>query len=443
MEQQNQSMSVYQHKELIEDPVAFMVWSTGNTPYDLQETFLRDNHPRLVWCSGRKVGKTEIIAVKALYKAFTEADTEILIIAPFLDQAAIVYRRIHSIIMNNDFIREQTIQMTQTMTFFANGSKIICRTAGNQSGGWSIRGYGTSGQVILIMDEAATMSDDVWTAVMPMLTTAKAYHIWLTSTPFGKRGRFYEAFYDDMYHQYKIKTMDCPITNKTFLKEEKERITEMEWRQEYEGEFLEELDVWISKDLYETCVDQDLTFMEHTERRPDRKYFLGVDVARLGLDETVFVIGEVTHEGNTKVVHIEKTAKKRLTDTAGRIIRMHKDWKFSIVYVDETGVGGGAVDMLIENDVPVNAITFTLQERAQLYNHLKWCFEKKMLILPPHQKMLKQTTSLPYDYTSTGVLKIIKEDRKHDDYPDALALLCLATLKFHEDYIIHLKGEKK
>lgn len=439
----NQSLSVLQYERILSDPTAFMYWVTGNMPYNLQKTFLRDSHSRLVWCSGRKVGKTEVIAVKALYKAFTEPDTEILILAPYLEQAAIVYRRIMGMVKNTPFIYSKVDRMTQTMVFFKNNSKIFCRTAGRSSGGWSVRGYGTTGQVVLIMDEAAEMSDDVWTAVMPMLTTAKEYHVWLTSTPFGKRGRFYEAFYDKMYHPYSIKSMDCPITNKTFLLEEKGRLTEMEWRQEYEGEFLEELDVYITRDLYLSCVDNDLAEFEAGQRRIDRYYFLGVDVARYGLDETVYIIGEVTEEGFIKIVNTSSTSKKPLTDTAGRIVNLHKQWNFQTIFVDETGVGGGAVDMLEEQGAPIKPITFTLKSRAEMYDHLKWCFERKTITLPPHRKLLKQTTSLPFEFTSTGVLRIMKEKSKHDDFTDALALVCLSTLKHQKSGIIFLEGEEE
>jgi len=100
--------------------------------------------------------------------------------------------------------------------------------------------------------------------------------------------------------------------------------------------------------------------------------------------------------------------------------------------------------MLNEQNVQITPITFTLQDKAEMYQHLKWCFEKKMIVVPPHPKLMKQTTNLIYDFTSTGILRVHhpEEPKAHDDYPDALALACLSTFRSKEDTIIDLEGEK-
>lgn len=426
------------------DEVLFYKFVTGKDALEYQAPFLRDKHTRLAFCSGRRAGKTEAAASKVLYRAATYPNQEILIIAPTLRQAAsIFFQRIVQFVNSNPFIFSLLKRPpSQTMMFFKNGSSITALPAGRH--GFTIQGYSPN---MIVIDEAAWVPEDVFTyIVMSLATKGKRYLIY-TSTPFGERGRFYLACEDpeSPFHVYRVNSEESPIVSAQFLAEQKLILSDAEYKQQIQGQFVAEADVWITKDLFLSCVE-DIEIYENAEMfetRADRYYFLSVDVARFGTDETVFIVGEATEEGELKIVHIESTSNKPLTDTVGRIGILNDIFKFQLVFVDETGMGGGAVDMLAEQEIPVNPITFTLKDIAEMYRFLKWCFEKKMIKVPMHKKLLYQTTNILYDYTSTKIWKHVKEDRRHDDYPDALAMLALSIIKFHKDTIIWLKGEKK
>jgi hypothetical protein len=68
-----------------------------------------------------------------------------------------------------------------------NHSRIISLPGQEQT----VRGY--AGVSLLIVDEAARVPDDLYFAVRPMLAVSNGRLIAL-STPFGKRGWFYEIF---------------------------------------------------------------------------------------------------------------------------------------------------------------------------------------------------------------------------------------------------------
>ena len=70
---------------------------------------------------------------------------------------------------------------------FPNGSRIV-GLPGNEA---TVRGF--SAVSLLLVDEAARVSDDLYMAVRPMLAVSGGT-LWLMSTPFGKRGFFYEAW---------------------------------------------------------------------------------------------------------------------------------------------------------------------------------------------------------------------------------------------------------
>ncbi len=70
---------------------------------------------------------------------------------------------------------------------FGNGSRLV-GLPGNES---TVRGF--SAVSLLLVDEAARVSEDLYLAVRPMLAVTDGA-MWLMSTPFGKRGFFWEAW---------------------------------------------------------------------------------------------------------------------------------------------------------------------------------------------------------------------------------------------------------
>ena len=124
------------------------------------------------------------------------------------------------------------------------------------------------------------------------------------------------------------------------------------------------------------------------------------------------------------VIEAISTEKKPLTDAIGRVRRLHDQYKFTMIYCDETGLGGGAVDSMLEFGLPVYPITFTLSSKNDLYSNLKWMMENQKLSYSRNEKLIFQLTELQYKYSQNGFLMISHPDRGHDDFSDALALAC-------------------
>jgi hypothetical protein len=65
----------------------------------------------------------------------------------------------------------------------------------------------------------------------------------LMSTPFGKRGHFYEEWTSgDGWERVKVPATDCPRISKEFLAEERRSLGEWWYQQEYMCEFMEAVD---------------------------------------------------------------------------------------------------------------------------------------------------------------------------------------------------------
>ena len=299
-------------KEIIEERQKFMqsILDCVNKPSVFSEVFL--NHKLfeynrkyvdctdrfVVYRSGRQVGKTMSTAVKIIHYALfapllselINRECVIVIAAPTQNQASIMFSKIRDLIMGNEFLKAYVIRNTQTelwVNFLDNSgmTKIYTRATGDT--GTSLRGYSPD---IIVADECSFIKTDILRAFLPSGMARKA-KIWLTSTPFSKAGYFYEACQNakpknpqGMWTEFHVRSTDNPLVQQdpTFIEEIK-RLTREEYVQEVDGEFLDIGDALIPNSLItEAIVDY--------KPKGRVRYYMGIDVARSGRDETVYTV---------------------------------------------------------------------------------------------------------------------------------------------------------
>ena len=174
------------------------------------------------------------------------------------------------------------------------------------------------------------------------------------------------------------------------------------------------------------------------------RFFMGLDVARSGRDETVFMIIEVDEDSKIRVVEYHKESQSNMVDIVGRVGELMQKYPFETVYIDETGLGGGVVDLARRREYPVRGITFSLSEKSKMYSNIRMIFENKKIVVPQDDKrVLYQLSYLKRAYTEEGKLKVKVDEGTKDDHADALALACNAV-SFGEGwyYVEHGEGWK-
>ena len=198
-------------------------------------------------------------------------------------------------------------------------------------------------------------------------------------------------------------------------------MTDLQFTTEYGAEFVEESDSYFSAELIMNCIS------EVRQTNPKwNDYYLGVDFARLGEDSSVFTIVQRTIEtGKCEVLEIIETKGKRLTDAVGRIKMLDEKYHFKKVILDETGMGSGPTDFLLEDFAGrIEPVTFTVKSKMDIYSNLKVIMEKGLLKYAENKKLIYQLRDLRYEAMSSGQLKIHHSERGHDDYTDSIALAC-------------------
>lgn len=170
-----------------------------------------------------------------------------------------------------------------------------------------------------------------------------------------------------------------------------------------------------------------------------KKRVMGVDVARYGEDETVFSIIESYNVNQWCHIFQDTWKNKSLTECVGKIIELKRIWNIDLIVVDDSGVGGGVTDMLMEGNYPVRAYNgaekainpLYLNKRAEAYFHLKTMFGEKTIKILADVGLYEQLLGIRYKYMSQGGRKAIiskdemrKDGLKSPDRADALAMAC-------------------
>ncbi len=222
------------------------------------------------------------------------------------------------------------------------------------------------------------------------------------------------------------------------MKRERINLTELEYKQEYLGEFIEQVDTYLPIDLIMTCVDSTIVFSELPEKgsfglahgEQGASYYLGVDFAKQR-DETVVIFLERSLEGILWLRHLSAWSKLDYSDQLGRIGQLTKQFPITHGYADQTGVGEPILEDLKRIVPSVKGIQFTQNSKVDLASGLRSLFEQKLIRIPNDRKLIMQLNGLRYQVSKTGNLlfESPEKERLHDDYLWSLALAAWSAIK--------------
>lgn len=233
------------------DPARLMK-AAGFTPDPWQLRLLRSTSRRLLVNCSRQSGKSTSTAALALHGALFADKSLILLVSPSQRQSGELFRKVV------DFYEEigrpiDAVEDSANILALENGSRIVS-LPGNPD---KVRGF--SAPAMIVVDEAALVPDAMFTAITPMLAVSNGRLIEL-STPYGRRGHFYEAWTAEGSDWEKIQLMarQNPRIDPAFLEEEKRIMGPRWYAQEYECEFNDTLDQVFSTESIEAAMRNDL-----------------------------------------------------------------------------------------------------------------------------------------------------------------------------------------
>ncbi len=417
------------YEKILRSPTLFAMKILGITPLRYQAGFLEDDSDKILVVGGRQIGKSTMLALKAIWTAFIKPNEDILILAPTFRQSKIVYERIMEMIGRTEFLFKRTVKFNLEETKFDNSSVIRCLTAGNS--GEYVRGFSAT---VIIFDEASLIPDQVFMALEPAMAVRGSQLI-MSGTPYGKRGYFYNEWANNeiskKWSTYRIPTNKNPLVKAEYLQTMKNSMTGVEYAQEFEAEFIDQVGRFYSPELI-IANSIEYEYELKTDDTNEYDYYAGVDVGSVGSDETALVLIRIPKDikkNKFRVVWAEGIQYKDLTLISKELVRKLSTVSVKSIFVDATGVGRGVVDMLTEVfGGKVEAIAMQGEEREKAYTTLKLLLERKEIELNVNDAKLRhQFGSYQIKQKDTGGIRITKEEAFHDDLVDALVLSLLGV----------------
>jgi len=362
--------------------------------------------------SGRQVGKSFVIGIKAARYALDHPNKLVMVISKTERQAGLLFAKILRSV--HDMDKKQILsgkdRPTRHLISLKNGARIHCLPAGDT-------GYGIMGFTIdlLIADEAAWIPEEVWNSIIPALAITRG-NIWLLSTPFVKEGYYYSCFNDPTFTAFHTSSEDCPRKDQIFLDRQKEILTKAQYTQMYLGEFVDDVLRFFSEELIAKCC----TLKRRPQIRRNRDYYIGCDVGRLK-DKFTYEIIDGTERDHLEQVENLWNVETPLTESVRKIILMNDQYNFKAELIDSGGMGISVCDMLREDDnnkrkvVEVNNAARPYNRdggtkkilKDELYCNLKLLMELGKIKLLKDSDVVESLRSIQRDFsTETGKSKI-------------------------------------
>jgi hypothetical protein len=219
----------------------------GFAPDGMQGDLLR----RVLNCT-RQWGKSTITAAKAVARAQERAGSLTLVVSPSARQSGEFLRKAAAFVRRMG-IRPRGDGDNEISLLFPNESRLV-GLPGTEA---TVRGF--SAVSLMLIDEAARVSDEMYRAVRPMLAVGDG-DLWLMSTPFGKRGFFWEEWTNGgaQWERVAAPATECPRIAASFLAEERRSLGDRWFRQEYLCEFLEADDALFSREMVERAITDEV-----------------------------------------------------------------------------------------------------------------------------------------------------------------------------------------
>ncbi len=421
---------------VLSDPVSFAETFFNFHPTKYQTELLRDNSKRIVVRWSRQAGKTTTIALRAIWYALSHGKTLTLVVAPSLRQSMILSDRIQDFLSSLPLKwRSLFIERQQRTTIrLRNQSRIIALPNSPQL----LRGY-TANQVIC--DEAAFFREDAlvfYNVLYPMLATTDGVLI-VSSTPWSKDSVFYRMSMAGEFSKHTITCQDvvnAGLIKQSFIEEMRAQLPDERFQREFNAEFVEDVDAWLTQSLIVSCIDSQLEPYDFQDQ-PRGEFYAGVDFGKQR-DYSVVLIVEKT-ANLLRLVHVHRfPLNTEYASVIGYVKSLDDRWQtIRAINADVTGVGGYIVEDMVRSGIQnVTGITFTVRSKEEMATILREKMRSGEMKIPYAPVMKRGDVELTvelnvekHELMKTGHIKFSHPEGGHDDIFWSAALAVYAAVQ--------------
>jgi hypothetical protein len=442
-----------------EEPFLFCKEVLGiDSHWDKQKEVLSAiaKHKKVTVRSGHDIGKSFVAADIALWFLQCFPDSIVITTAP-------TWRQVEKVLwgeIRSHFFRSKVpLSGNMLETELKIGPK------------WYAMGFSSDAQdafqgfhakhVLIIADEASGIPDDTLDQIDTLLANEFTRLLYI-GNPVRASGRFAESFADPSFHKIHISCLESPnvmadkilypaLVTKAWCDEKKAK-----WGEDssfYQARVLgniprESEDTLIRLDWIEDSILRWKRFDTRGENiLKANPVQYGIDVARKGKNKTVHIV-----RAGHRVLEIRVRSGYDTMQTVGDAMELIEKWHPENVMVDDTGVGGGVTDRLVElgneNIVPVNNgekaddEAHYVNKKSELAWRVREAFRLNALDIPENEDLAFECNHQYYDHTSEQKLRVMSKTmlkklvkkltgKKQDEFdsPDHFDALCLTYEK--------------
>lgn len=392
---------------------------------------IRKNKFTFFLCS-RQVGKSFLVGYAAVETCWTKPRSKVVILSSgerssleVLDKC----KRIANIfqIAFTGTIANLDIEITASEVRFSNGSKIITLPSGDPS---RIRGYSPT---LTIADEFSTQHDQsaFYASVYPFVTNPFGgdKKLVIVGTPLGTQNLFWRlweekndfAKYSLTIHQAKQMGLkvDLDLLKRNIPDEDM-------WKQEYECTPVDAITSLFTYELLNSCI--------YTNKPKGIIRYAGMDIGRHS-DRTSIVILATTSDGKTFIEDIKTFQNMEFRQQFKEAASIIKALHIRKMCVDATGLGMQLAEDLQRDFGPIiHPVTFTNQNKVEMFNGLKKAFSDGSCLIPDNPDLLKEFQSIKRVITANSIsYQAERDDSGHADNAVASALAHYAYVLSNRD----------
>lgn len=374
---------------------------------------LRQSDAWFVVKAKRQCGKSIAMEGLLIVASLKRGNSFSLFVSPVIQQARKVFQDVQRIA--NQLIAAANASVLEIT--FTNGSVI---KFGSSQQADSLRGFTIKGSGILIIDEAAYCSDDVFYQILVPMTNVNHSNIFIVSTPKFKRGFFYNLYLRGQEHDGKVWSYDWNnYDTSKFLPNEtleiyRQQMPRLAFQSEFLAEFIDgEGSVFTD---FNRCV-------EPFELHEDEPTIIGIDWGTGGGgDYTVLSFGQI-YGGKVCIASQLAFNDKNATDTISVIADAVKSLKAKRirdieVVVEKNSIGSVYAQLLndaLPDDVHLTLFNTTNKTKDRIVKQVISLFERQRIVLPRDQKLLNELAMYSCEVNANGLPIYNAPSGYHDD----------------------------
>lgn len=328
-------------------------------------------------------------------------------VAPTYGMAMVGWRKLEELIpqqlIANKSISERYFDVYDR---FDQVSRIWVKSADNPD---SLRGEGLD---LAIIDEAAFVKEEAWTAaIRPALADKLGRGVFI-STPLG-RNWFWRVFLqgqadDPEWKSWTFKTLDNPHIAPSEIEAARRDLPERIFRQEFDAEFLEDAGA-VFRNVSGCVVDE-------AKRKGD--VVIGVDWGK----HEDFTVLTAIDRSTGQVIDWDRFNQIDYAVQRGRLAAMAKRVKPTVILAESNAMGEPIIEQLVRDGLPVRGFTTTQASKAMIIEGLALAFEKAEIGIPAEQVLVNELQAFEMTRLPGGATRYSAPSGLHDDCVISLAL---------------------